>query len=145
LEQVYCILQLNVTLLVKNKTPHSTFPKSSINHSASSSIETQKSILKLILPNIEYSKIHEGEKDFKSRISEFHPSKQQTDLEWLLQTIEQSNQDSKTQAFIYNQLGIFIQWKVSSEKDSISFLRGAHLPSYFHSVPLDKKYLYKRL
>jgi hypothetical protein len=115
------------------------FPNQISIHSASSSIETQKAVLKLILPNVEYSKIHAGEKDFKSRISEFNPSKQQTDLEWLLQTIEQSSPDIKTQAFLYNQLGVFIQWKVSSEKDSVSFLRGAHLPTYFHTSPLEKK------
>lgn len=115
------------------------FPNQVSIHSASSSIETQKAILKLILPNVEYSKIHAGEKEFKSRISEFHQSKQQTDLEWLLQTIEQSNPDSKTQAFLYNQLGIFVQWKVSSEKDSVSFLRGTDLPTYFHTSPLEKK------
>jgi hypothetical protein len=115
------------------------FPNQVSIHSASSSIETQKTVLKLILPNLEYSKIHAGEKDLKSRISEFHPSNQQTDLEWLLQTIEQSNSDSKTKAFLYNQLGIFIQWKISSEKDSISFLKGAHLPTYFHTTPLEKK------
>jgi len=115
------------------------FPNQVSIHSASSSSETQKAVLKLIMPNVEYSKIHAGEKDFKSRISEFHQSKQQTDLEWLLQTIEQSSTDSKIQAFLYNQLGIFIQWKVSSEKDSVSFLRGAHFPTYFHSTPLEKK------
>jgi hypothetical protein len=115
------------------------FPNQVSIHSASSITETQKAVLKLILPNVEYSKIHAGEKDIKSRISEFNPSKQQTDLEWLVQTIEQSNSDSKTQAFLYNQLGVFIQWKVSSEKDSVSFLRGAHLPTYFHTTPLEKK------
>lgn len=115
------------------------FPNQVSIHSASSSIETQKAILKLILTNVEYSKIHAGEKDFKTRISEFHPTKQQTDLEWLLQTIERSNPDSKTQAFLYNQLGIFVQWKISSEKDSVSFLRGTPLPTYFHTSPLEKK------
>ncbi|MBP8033382.1 MAG: hypothetical protein KAZ71_02225 [Bacteroidia bacterium] len=115
------------------------FPNQVSIHSASSSTETQKAVLKLILPNVEYSKIHAGEKDLKARISESHQSKRQTDLEWLLQTIEQSNSDSKTQAFLYNQLGVFIQWKISSEKDSVSFLRGAHLPTYFHTTPLEKK------
>ena len=115
------------------------FPNQVSIHSASSSIETQKAVLKLILPNVEYSKIHASEKDLKSRISEFHTSKQQTDLEWLLQTIEQSQSDSKTQAFLYNQLGVFIQWKVSSENDSVSFLRGTQLPTYFHTSPLEKK------
>ena len=115
------------------------FPNQVSIHSASSSTETQKAVLKLILPNVEYSKIHAGEKDFKSRISEFHQSKHQTDLEWLLQTIEQSQTDNKTQTFLYNQLGVFIQWKVSSEKDSVSFLRGTNLPTYFHTTPLEKK------
>lgn len=115
------------------------FPNQVSIHSASSNSETQKTILKQILPNVEYSKIHAGEKEFKTRIAEFHTSKQQTDLEWLLQTIEQSSPDKKTQAFLYNQLGIFIQWKVSSEKDSVSFLRGAQLPIYYHTTPLEKK------
>ena len=115
------------------------FPNQVSIHSASSNSETQKAILKQILPNVEYSKIHAGEKEFKTRIAEFHTSKQQTDLEWLLQTIEQSSPDKKTQAFLYNQLGIFIQWKVSSEKDSVSFLRGVQLPIYYHTTPLEKK------
>ncbi|HRF99802.1 MAG TPA: hypothetical protein PKZ75_01725 [Bacteroidia bacterium] len=115
------------------------FPNQVSIHSASSNSETQKAILKQILPNVEYSKIHAGEKEFKTRIAEFHTSKQQTGLEWLLQTIEQSSPDKKTQAFLYNQLGIFIQWKVSSEIDSVSFLRGSQLPIYCHTTPLEKK------
>lgn len=115
------------------------FPNQVSIHSVSSNSETQKAVLKQILPNVEYSKIHAGEKEFKSRIAEFQKSKQQTDLEWLLQTIEQTGSDTKTQAFLYNQLGVFIQWKVSSEKDSVSFLRGINFPTYFHSAPLDKK------
>lgn len=115
------------------------FPNQVSIHSVSSNSETQKAVLKQILPNVEYSKIHAGEKEFKVRIKEFNQSKQQTDLEWLLQTIEQASSDTKTQAFLYNQLGVFIQWKVSSEKDSVSFLRGTHFPTYFHNTPLDKK------
>ncbi len=115
------------------------FPNQVSIHSVSSNSETQKAALKQILSNVEYSKIHAGEKEFKSRIAEFQKSKQQTDLEWLLQTIEQTGSDTKTQAFLYNQLGVFIQWKVSSEKDSVSFLRGTNFPTYFHSAPLDKK------
>jgi hypothetical protein len=115
------------------------FPNQVSIHSASSNSETQKAVLKQILPNVEYSKIHASEKEFKSRVSEFYQSKQQTDLEWLLQTIEQSSKDIKTQAFLYNQLGVFIQWKVSSEKNSVSFLRGNNFPTYFHTAPLDKK------
>lgn len=108
-------------------------------HSASSGIETQKAILKLILPNTEYSLIHAGEKDFKSRVSQFHSPGTQTDLEWLMQTIQQSGSDQKTKSLLYNQLGIYIQWKVSNEKDSLSFLQGAALPVYYHATPLEKK------
>jgi hypothetical protein len=115
------------------------FPSQVSIHSTSSSIETQKSVLKLILPNVEYSKIHLGEKDFKTRIKEFSGSSKLTDLEWLVQIIQQSSLDKKTKAFVYQQLGIFIQWKISDKKDSVSFLRGASLPMYFHTKPLDKK------
>ena len=115
------------------------FPNQISIHSTSSNIETQKSILKLLLPLVEYSKIFLGEKDLKHRITQFHSSKTQTDLEWLLQLIQQSNLDTKTQAIIYNQLGIFIQWKVSDVQSSVSFLRGTSLPIYYHTKPLDKK------
>ncbi len=123
-----------------SKTKHiiTQFPNQVSIHSASSSIETQKAILKQILPDVEYSTIHEGEKDLKTRLSKFNSSKQ-TDLEWLIQTIESGIADEKTQTFIYNQLGIFIQWKVSNKIDSVSFLRGADLPVYFHTSPLEKK------
>jgi hypothetical protein len=115
------------------------FPNQVSIHSASSNTETQKSILKLLLPLVEYSKIVDGEKDLKYRISQFHSSQTQTDLEWLLQLIQQSNLDTKTQAIIYNQLGIFIQWKVSNINSSVSFLRGTSLPTYYHTKLLDKK------
>jgi hypothetical protein len=115
------------------------FPNQVSIHSASSSIETQKAIFKLILPNVEYSMIHLGEKDLKSRISEFHKSTKQTDLEWLIQTIQQSPLDTKTQSFVFNQLGIFIQWEITSELNSVSFLRGTSLPIYFHTNALNKK------
>lgn len=114
------------------------FPNQVSIHSVSSNLETQKSVLKFFLPSVEYASIHEGEKDFKSRIATFHSTKQ-TDLEWLLQTIKQSTLDIKTQAFLYNQLGVFITWKIASEIDSVSFLRGAKLPTYFHVNPLEKK------
>ncbi len=115
-----------------------TFPHQVSIHSASSSIDTQKSVLKLLLPTVEYSKIHLGEKDLKSRINEFSASSKLNDLEWLLNIIQQSSLDKKAQAFVYQQLGIFIHWKVFDKKDSVSFLRGASLPMYFHSKPLDR-------
>lgn len=115
------------------------FPNQVSIHSASSTIETQKSVLKILLPDVEYSLIHAGYKDFKIRIDEFHSSSEQTDLEWLMQTIQHSPLDNNTRSFIYNQLGIFIQWKIESESDSVSFLRGASLPIYFHATPLEKK------
>ncbi len=63
------------------------------------------------MPLVEYSKIFAGEKDFKFRIAQFHSSKTQTDLEWLLQLIQQSNLDTKTQAIIYNQLEFLFNGK----------------------------------
>lgn len=117
----------------------SKFPHQVSIHSASSNIETQIAILKLLLPSVEYSIIHEGEIDLKNRISKFNLSKTITDLEWLLQTIQQSDLTKKTQAVIYNQLGIFIQWKVSNQDSSVSFLRGPSLPIFYHTKPLQKK------
>jgi len=108
-------------------------------HSANSTIETQKASLKLVLPFVEYAKIHEGEKDFKTRILFFTSCKTQTDLEWLIQSIQQTNLPNETKAFIYNQLGIFIQWKVYDLDSSVSFLRGPSLLIYFHTKPLNKK------
>jgi hypothetical protein len=115
------------------------FPNQISIHSASSTIETQKAVLKLLLPNVEYSSIHEGEKDLKKRLAQFHLNKNQTDLEWLLSLIGQSTRDAKAKAFIYNQLGIFIQWQINSENDSVSFLRGTNLPVYFHTKAIEKK------
>lgn len=117
----------------------SKFPNQVSIHSSSSSIETQIAILKLILPSVEYSIIHEGDNDLKTRISKFNPSKTITDLEWLIQTIQQSDLPKKTQAVIYNQLGIFIQWKVSNKESSVSFLKGPSLPIFYHAKPLEKK------
>lgn len=131
---VECNFSYTKTLYLIHK-----FPQQISIHSASSSIETQKTALKLLLPNVEYSKIHEGEKDLKNRLAFFNDNKKQTDLEWLIGLIDQSEHDIKTKAFIYNQLGIFIQWQITSETDSVSFLRGPNLPTYFHTKPIEKK------
>lgn len=131
---VECNFSYAKTLYLVNR-----FPGQISIHSASSGIETQKAALKLLLPEVEYSTIHEGEKDLKKRLTRFNDPKKQTDLEWLLQLIHESNHELKTKAFIYNQLGIFIQWQISNETDSVSFLRGAYLPVYVHTKPIDKK------
>ncbi|MES2514236.1 MAG: hypothetical protein V4580_08820 [Bacteroidota bacterium] len=115
------------------------FPGQVSIHSASSSVETQKAILKLLLPPVEYFKVHKGERDLKHRISQLHPSKTLTDLDWLIELIKQSTLDPNTQATIYNQLGIFMQWNVSDLESSVSFLRGAALPLYYHTKPIEKK------
>ena len=131
---VECNFSYSKVLYVTQK-----FPNQISIHSASSNLETQKSILKLLLPSVEYSKIFYGEKDLKHRIAQFHSSTSQTDLEWLLQLIQQSDLETKTQSIIYNQLGIFIQWRVSDIESSVSFLRGASTPIYYHTKPLEKK------
>lgn len=107
-------------------------------HSATSSIETQKAVLKLILPSVEYSLIHEGEKDLKNRIAKLHTSKTQTDLEWLINCINNSQKSDEQKAFIYNQLGIFITWKVSDLTNSVSNLRGLNFPLYYHTKNIEK-------
>jgi hypothetical protein len=131
---VKCNFSYEKVSYIISKFPHQVFI-----HSASSNIETQIAILKLLLPSVEYSTIHAGEKDLKTRIAKFNTSKTITDLEWLIQSILQSDLNKKTQAVIYNQLGIFIQWKVSNQDASVSFLRGASLPIYFHTKPLEKR------
>lgn len=110
----------------------SNFPNQISIHSSSSNSETQKSVLKLILPKVEYSKIHLGELDFKKRLSHFITHSTQTDLEWLIYHIQNSTDNYKTQEFIFNELGIFIQWNINDIHSSVSFLRGTDLPIYFH-------------
>lgn len=107
-------------------------------HSASSDSNTQKAALKLLLPYVEYSKIHEGGHNLKQRLASFSGNIKQTDLEWLLDTIRQTIMDIKQQAFIYNQLGIFIQWTINDAGHAVSFLRGPQLPVYYHKEPLQR-------
>lgn len=107
-------------------------------HSTSSSIETQKSVLKLLLPHTEYSLIQLGEKDFKQRLAQFKGNNTLTDLEWLIQLLQQSSLTEKEKVFTYNQLGIFIQWQIMTIEKSVGLLRGTNLPIHFHKKPLDK-------
>lgn len=116
-----------------------TFPGSVCIHSATSNTESQKAVLKLLLPYMEYSLVHAGEKDLNHRIKQFKGNNSLTDLEWLLQTIEQSPLNEKEKAFTYNQLGIFIQWKIANMSKSIGLLRGPESPLYFHKQAFDKK------
>jgi hypothetical protein len=118
----------------------SKFPGAIRIHSSASAPETQKNILKQLLPDVEYALIHAGDKNLQTRLSRFH-STEQTDLEWLFQTFEQSGLHETIQALLYQQLEVFIHWNISSEKDSISFLRsGLKLNTvYYHTLPPDKK------
>jgi len=110
----------------------SEFPGQIFIHSVSSSNETQKNVLKLILPNVEYSIIHLGDYDFKKRLSYFSTQVNQTDLEWLIYQLDTSISDINTKAFVFNQLGVFIQWQIRDESRSVSFLKGIDFPIYFH-------------
>ena len=123
--------------IVRFLTQH--FPGQITIHSASSSVDSQKAVLKLLLPHTEYSLIHSCEKDLKQRIKQFKGNNTLTDLEWLLQLIAQSPMIEKEKAFVYNQLGVFIQWKISSLDKSVGLLRGPNSPVYYHKEALDKK------
>lgn len=114
------------------------FPGQISIHSAASDLATQKAALKLILPYVEYSTIHEGEYSLKQRIERFCGKTQQTDLEWLLEAIHQTISDIQQRAFLYNQLGIFIQWTINDAGIAVSFLRGLQLPVYYHKGALQK-------
>lgn len=113
----------------------SQFPGQISIHSVSSTTETQKNVLKLILPYVEYSRIHLGDFDFKKRLSFFSTQVNQTDLEWLISQMDNTINDVNTRAFVFNQLGIFIQWQIKDESTSVSFLNGINLPIYFHKQP----------
>lgn len=106
-------------------------------HSTNSTTETQLSALKVLLPYIEYSEIHHKEKNLKKFISIFNKS-QKTDLEWLIELIENSKEDEKIKSFIFDQLAIFITWKVCDINQSVSFLNGTTQPVYFHNSILKR-------
>ena len=114
------------------------FPNQISIHSAVSSLETQKAALKLVFPYTEYSLIHDGDKDIKSRLKSLFSDKKQTDLEQLISTIQNSDIPNNTKAFVYNQLGIYITLQQNSIDDSVTFLRGADLPIYYHKTPIQK-------
>lgn len=113
------------------------FPNQICIHSASSNTETQLSVFKVLLPYIEYSEVHHKEKNLKKFISKFNNS-QKTDLEWLVELIENSNEDEKIKSFIFDRLEIFISWKICDIKQSVSFLNGATQAIYFHNSILKK-------
>jgi len=114
------------------------FPNQISIHSASSSLETQKAALKLIFPYTEYSLIHDGDKDLKSRLASLLNSNNQTDLEQLISIIQNADLPNNTKAFVYNQLGIYITWQQHSISNSITFLRGTDLPVYYHNSAIQK-------
>jgi hypothetical protein len=107
------------------------FPGQIYIHSSNSTTETQLSVLKIILPYIEYSEIHNKEKNLKKIISKFNKS-QKTDLEWLVELIEGSNESEKVKSFIFDQLAIFITWKITDIKQSVSFIKGFNQSIFFH-------------
>ena len=88
------------------------FDQSVILHSWDAKPETIKLFFRQLLPGVEYEAIFSGELSPLRRISKLKGKSSQTDLQWLMIQFEQSQLPDSVKDFLFNELKIFVTWKL---------------------------------
>ncbi|MBI5856076.1 MAG: hypothetical protein HZB42_00385 [Sphingobacteriales bacterium] len=94
----------------------------SLNSSQAAS-ESVKLFFRQLLPAVEYESISDNELGLSQRIRKLKGNSSITPLKWLMQQLEASNLPEQTKEFLFNELNIFITWKIKNENYSRSRLR----------------------
>jgi hypothetical protein len=111
------------------------FDKYVVLHSWDAKPETIKLFFRQLLPRVEYESIFSGELSPLRRIKKLKGKTTQTDLQWLMMLFEQSSLPNSVKDFLFNELKIFITWKL----DRTGFTR-----SYLN-FPCNKIFYHKKL
>ncbi len=88
------------------------FGRSVMLHSWDAAPGTIKLFFRQLLPRVEYEAIFSGELPPLRRIKKLKGKSSQTDLQWLMMLFEQSSLSDSVKDFVFNELKIFITWKL---------------------------------
>jgi hypothetical protein len=111
------------------------FGKSVILHSWDAKPETVKLFFRQLLPRVEYESIFSGEFSPLRRIKKLKGKSSQTGLQWLMMLFEQSPLPDSVKDFLFNELKIFVTWKLDRKEFTRSYL----------SIPCNKIFYHKKL
>lgn len=97
-------------------------------------VETVRNILQALLPVVEYEKSSQGEGTLPARIKFIsglrHPGAQ---LNWLLQLFNDSHLPELVKEELYNQLKVFVRWKLDNGNYSRTFLEWPVKTGFYQS------------
>ena len=83
-------------------------------HSSEANPESVRLFFQQLMPAVEYENISSGELDLLQRIKKLKGKSNITDLRWLITLIEASPLPHKTKEFLFNELKIFVTWKLAN-------------------------------
>ncbi|HEY6063829.1 MAG TPA: hypothetical protein VIV35_09485, partial [Chitinophagaceae bacterium] len=99
------------------------FGQSVMLHSWDAKPETIKLFFRQLLPRVEYEAIFSNELSPLRRIKKLKGKNTQTDLQWLMMLFEQSSLPDSVKDFLFNELKIFITWRLNRTAFTRSCLR----------------------
>ena len=100
------------------------FPSGVAYHSSGASKETIRTILQILLPPIEYEKWSQGELGLRARLERISGLHQPTHLvNWLLKLFKDSQLPDLVKEELFQQLNVFVHWKLENDFYNRSFLR----------------------
>lgn len=111
------------------------FGNSLMLHSWDAKPETIKIFFRQLLPRVEYESIFSGELSPIRRIKKLKGKSTQTDLQWLMMLFEQSPLPDSVKDFLFNELKIFVTWKLDRKEFTHTCL----------SIPCKKIFYHKKL
>lgn len=101
-------------------------------HSSSAAPEKISSVFELLLPKMEYQQITQQAYSLQQRILQLSGlTNRHHQLQWLLQTIQQHSTSSSVRDHLYEELQVFVYWKLNHPFYNLNHLR---------SLPLQKIY-----
>lgn len=104
-------------------------------HSSEANDETVRLFFQQLMPAVEYENISSGELDLLQRIKKLKRKSNIPDLKWLLALIETSPLTHRTKEFLFNELKIFVTWKLAHPVCNRSIL----------SIPVKKNFYHRNL
>lgn len=104
-------------------------------HSSEANDETVRLFFQQLMPAVEYENISSGELDLLQRIKKLRRKSNIPDLKWLLALIETSPLTHRTKEFLFNELKIFVTWKLAHPVCNRSVL----------SIPVKKNFYHRNL
>jgi|CXWL01.1.fsa_nt_gi hypothetical protein len=106
-------------------------------HSSEANTESVKLLFRQLVPAVEYETISSGELNLLHRIRKLKKKSRLSDLKWLVGLFEASDLSSTVKEFLFNELNIFVTWKLDHPVINRSFISIPYT-KIFYSQKLNK-------